>query len=228
MTEARRGRQARRQVGRRGLLQGRRAATSRATASPRRRRSSPSCSSCKALVEACLVLEEGVCDGARDRPRDDGRRRAGPAPRPLPAVLEGRPRGARHDAREARERTRRATASASRRRAILKRLVAQGRLGLKSGQGFYAYPQADEGDQADTVKLETRGDGVAIAWLANPPMNAISPEVIGDLGKVWEQVKADDEITAMVIYSLAAGRLLRRRRHQGVHADGRARAGRAS
>jgi enoyl-CoA hydratase/3-hydroxyacyl-CoA dehydrogenase len=32
-------------------------------------------------------------------------------------------------------------------------------------------------------------------------MNAISPQVIQDLGKVWEEVKADDEIKAMVIYS---------------------------
>ena len=28
---------------------------------------------------------------------------------------------------------------------ILRRLVAQGRLGAKSGQGFYPYPQPDEG-----------------------------------------------------------------------------------
>jgi enoyl-CoA hydratase/3-hydroxyacyl-CoA dehydrogenase len=42
---------------------------------------------------------------------------------------------------------------------------------------------------------------VAIAWLANPPMNAISPQVIQDLGKVWEEVKADDEVKAMVVYS---------------------------
>src|ERR671918_669811 len=80
---------------------------------------------------------------------------------------------------------------------ILKRLVAQGRLGLKSGQGFYAYPQVEcEG----TVKLEKRGE-VAIAWLAHPPMNAISPQVIQDLGKVWDQVKSDDEVKAMVVYS---------------------------
>jgi enoyl-CoA hydratase/3-hydroxyacyl-CoA dehydrogenase len=79
----------------------------------------------------------------------------------------------------------------------VKRLVAQGRLGLKSGQGFYAYPQVeDEG----VVKLEKRGE-IAIAWLANPPMNAISPQVIQDLGKVWEQVKSDDEVKAMVVYS---------------------------
>jgi enoyl-CoA hydratase/3-hydroxyacyl-CoA dehydrogenase len=32
-------------------------------------------------------------------------------------------------------------------------------------------------------------------------MNAIAPSVVEDLGKVWEQVKADDEIHAMIIYS---------------------------
>jgi enoyl-CoA hydratase / 3-hydroxyacyl-CoA dehydrogenase len=80
---------------------------------------------------------------------------------------------------------------------ILKRLVALGRLGLKTGHGFYAYPQG-EGEGA--VKLEKRGD-VAIAWLNNPPMNAISPDVIGDLGKAWEEVKSDDQVKAMVVYS---------------------------
>ena len=83
---------------------------------------------------------------------------------------------------------------------ILRRLVAQGRLGLKSGQGFYAWPQADEGDQRETVKLETRGD-VAIAWLANAPMNAISPQVIEDLGAVWEKVTSEGQVKALLIAS---------------------------
>jgi enoyl-CoA hydratase/3-hydroxyacyl-CoA dehydrogenase len=83
---------------------------------------------------------------------------------------------------------------------ILKRLVAQGRLGLKSGQGFYPYPQPDEGEQADTVKLETRGK-VAIAWLANVPMNAISPSVIKDLDTVWKRVTEGGEVRAMVVAS---------------------------
>jgi len=82
----------------------------------------------------------------------------------------------------------------------LRRLVAQGRLGQKSGQGFYAYPQADEGEQTETVKLETRGD-VAIAWLANGPMNAVSPQVIADLRTVWDRVRASDEVGAMVVAS---------------------------
>jgi enoyl-CoA hydratase / 3-hydroxyacyl-CoA dehydrogenase len=87
--------------------------------------------------------------------------------------------------------------------AILRRLVAQGRLGQKSGQGFYAYPQPDADDSApptQVVKLERRGDGVAIAWLANGQMNSISPQVIEDLGKVWRKAK-DSDVHALVIAS---------------------------
>ena len=47
---------------------------------------------------------------------------------------------------------------------MLKRLVAQNRLGKKTGQGFFPYPQPDAGEQRETVLLETRGD-IAIAWL---------------------------------------------------------------
>ncbi len=82
----------------------------------------------------------------------------------------------------------------------LRRLVAQGRLGITTGQGFYAYPQPDDGEQPEKVKLETRGP-VAIAWLANLPMNAVHPQVIADLKTIWEKVKADEEIRAMVIAS---------------------------
>ncbi len=150
----------------------------------------------KSLVEACKVLEEGV---STIREIDLGMMAgAGLDPRRglfppfwkadiegLDTMLEKLERYEEsHGERFAPPRT-------------LKRLVAQGRLGLKSGHGFYAYPQT-EGEGA--VQLEKRGD-VGIAWLANPPMNAISPQVIEDLGKVWEQVKADDELKAMVVYS---------------------------
>jgi enoyl-CoA hydratase / 3-hydroxyacyl-CoA dehydrogenase len=154
---------------------------------------------CRALIEACLLVEEGVCS-VRDI--DLGMMTgAGLDPRKgllppfwkadvegLDAVLE-RMEGLRerHGDRFAPP-------------VLLRRLVAQGRLGLKSGQGFYPYPQPDEGEQAETAKLETRGD-VAIAWLANLPMNAVSPDVIRDLKTVWEKVKSSEGVGAMVIAS---------------------------
>ena len=153
----------------------------------------------KALVEACAVLEEGVCTvreidlGMMAGAGMDPRR--GIFPPFMKADLLGLD--------VVYEKLEKATEAHGERFSppvTLKRLVAQGRLGQKAGQGFYAYPQADEGDQTETVKLETRGE-VAIAWLANMPMNAISPQVVEDLGKVWEKVKANDEVGAMVIAS---------------------------
>ena len=85
---------------------------------------------------------------------------------------------------------------------VLRRLVAQGRLGQSTGQGFYAYPQPDAEQPAEVIKLETRADGVAIAWLANGQMNSIAPQVIEDLGKVWAHVKAPGSgVHALVIAS---------------------------
>lgn len=152
----------------------------------------------KALVEACLVLEEGVCTA---REIDFGMMagagldpRRGLFPPFMKADLMGLDTALeRLEAMEEEHGERFAPPT------ILKRLVAQGRFGTKSGQGFYAYPQADEGEQTDTVKLETRGD-VAIAWLANPPMNSISPQVIKDLGTVWKKVE-DSGIRSLVIAS---------------------------
>jgi enoyl-CoA hydratase / 3-hydroxyacyl-CoA dehydrogenase len=153
----------------------------------------------KAFVEACLVLEEGVSTvreidlGMMAGAGLDPRR--GLFPPFWKADLEGL--DVWLEKLEALEESHGERFAPPR---ILKRLVAQGRLGLKSGQGFYAYPQADEGEQTDTVKLETRGD-VAIAWLANPPMNAVSPQVIKDLKTVWEKVTSEGQVGAMVIAS---------------------------
>jgi enoyl-CoA hydratase / 3-hydroxyacyl-CoA dehydrogenase len=152
-----------------------------------------------ALREACLVLEEGV---ATSRDIDFGLMGgAGMDPRRgllppfwradvdgLDVVLEKMEQAEEEHGERFSPPT------------ILKRLVAQGRLGLKSGQGFYPYPQADEGDQTDTVKLETRGD-VAIAWLANLPMNALSPQVIRDLQTVWQKVNDGGQVRSLVFAS---------------------------
>ena len=140
--------------------------------------------SLKTFVEACLVLEEGV---ATHRDIDFGMMagagldpRRGLLPPFMKADMEGLD-AVLERMESAQERYGERFAPPT----ILRRLVAQGRLGQKSGQGFYAYPQPDAEQPAEVVKLETRGDGVAIAWLANGQMNSISPQVVGDLEKVW-------------------------------------------
>ncbi len=154
----------------------------------------------KALVEACLILEEGVCTvreidlGMMAGAGLDPRR--GLFPPFWKADIDGLDKALEKIESLAEKHPDRFSVPR-----VLKRLVAQGRLGLASGQGFYAYPQADEGEQTETIKLETRSGGVAIAWLANMPMNAISPQVLADLRTVWEKLKSDGEVRALVIAS---------------------------
>jgi enoyl-CoA hydratase/3-hydroxyacyl-CoA dehydrogenase len=154
---------------------------------------------CRALIEACLLVEEGVTS-VRDV---DLGMMAGAGLDPRRGLLPPFWKADVEGLGKTLEKIENLEEKYGERFAppvTLKRLVAQGRLGLESGQGFYPYPQPDEGEQAETVKLETRGD-VAIAWLANLPMNAVSPDVIRDLGTVWERVKAADGVQAMVIAS---------------------------
>jgi enoyl-CoA hydratase/3-hydroxyacyl-CoA dehydrogenase len=155
--------------------------------------------SLKTFLEACLVLEEGV---ATHRDIDFGMMAgAGLDPRRglLPPFMKADSEGLdtileRMEAAQERHGERFTPPT------ILRRLVAQGRLGQKSGQGFYAYPQPDAEQPAEVIKLETRSDGVAIAWLANGQMNSISPQVVQDLQKVWSKVKESD-VRALVIAS---------------------------
>jgi enoyl-CoA hydratase/3-hydroxyacyl-CoA dehydrogenase len=155
--------------------------------------------SLKTLLEACLVLEEGV---ATHRDIDFGMMagagldpRRGLMPPFLKADSEGLD-GILERMENAQERYGERFSPPT----ILRRLVAQGRLGQKSGQGFYPYPQPDADQPAETVKLETRPGGVAIAWLANGQMNSISPQVVEDLGRVWARV-GETGARALVIAS---------------------------
>jgi enoyl-CoA hydratase/3-hydroxyacyl-CoA dehydrogenase len=159
--------------------------------------------SLKTFVEACLVLEEGV---ATHRDIDFGMMagagldpRRGLLPPFMKADVEGLDKILERLENAAERHGERFTPPT-----ILRRLVAQGRLGQQSGQGFYAYPLPDAEQSAEVVKLETREDGVAIAWLANGQMNSISPQVIEDLGKVWAKAKDKNShppIHALVIAS---------------------------
>jgi enoyl-CoA hydratase / 3-hydroxyacyl-CoA dehydrogenase len=155
--------------------------------------------SLKTFIEACLVLEEGV---ATHRDIDFGMMagagldpRRGLLPPFMKADVEGLDKILERLENAAERHGERFTPPT-----ILRRLVAQGRLGQQSGQGFYAYPLPDAEQPAEVVKLETREDGVAIAWLANGQMNSISPQVIEDLGKVWAKAKSSGS-HALVIAS---------------------------
>jgi enoyl-CoA hydratase/3-hydroxyacyl-CoA dehydrogenase len=155
--------------------------------------------SLKTFLEACLVLEEGV---ATHRDIDFGMM-AGAGLDPRRGLLPPFMRADSEGLDTVLERLENAEERYGERFApptILRRLVAQGRLGQKSGQGFYAYPRPDAEQPAEVIKLETREDGVAIAWLANGQMNSISPQVAGDLEKVWRQVE-ESGVRALVIAS---------------------------
>jgi enoyl-CoA hydratase/3-hydroxyacyl-CoA dehydrogenase len=154
---------------------------------------------CRALIEACLLVEEGV---ASVRDIDLGMMAgAGLDPRRglLPPFWKADVEGL-DKVLERMEQLQERHGDRFAPPVTLRRLVAQGRFGISTGQGFYPYPQPDAGEQPETVKLETRGE-VAVAWLSNLPMNAVSPDVIRDLGTVWERVKAAEGVNAMVIAS---------------------------
>jgi enoyl-CoA hydratase/3-hydroxyacyl-CoA dehydrogenase len=155
--------------------------------------------SLKTFLESCLVLEEGV---ASHRDIDFGMM-AGAGLDPRRGLLPPFMRADSEGLDSVLERMENAQERYGERftpPTILRRLVAQGRLGQKTGQGFYAYPQPDAEQPAGVIKLETRDDGVAIAWLANGQMNSISPQVAGDLEKVWSKIK-DSGVRALVIAS---------------------------
>ncbi len=148
----------------------------------------------KALVESCLVLEEGV---ASLKDIDLGMLAgAGIIPPPfaradqlgLDTVLARLERAAEEWGESFEPPT------------ILHRLVAQGRLGVATGQGFFPYARPDAGWDERPVKLETRGE-LALAWLDRPPANSISPAVVVALRDVWAEVERSAEIRALVFVS---------------------------
>jgi enoyl-CoA hydratase/3-hydroxyacyl-CoA dehydrogenase len=155
----------------------------------------------KTLVEACLVLEEGVAS-AKDV--EIGMMMgAGILPGPFARADEA----GLDTILEQLERARSEWGEVFEPPVLLRRLVAQGRLGKKTGQGFFPYPQPDAGDQRETVLLETRGD-VAVAWLNRPPANPLSPQLVRDLISVWEEVEGKARalvIASSNIFTFSAG-----------------------
>ncbi|HEX8082918.1 MAG TPA: enoyl-CoA hydratase-related protein [Solirubrobacteraceae bacterium] len=153
----------------------------------------------KAVREACLVLEEGVAEA---RAIDLGMM-AGAGMDPRRGILPPLMRSDIEGLDTVLEKMEKAYTDHGERfepPAILKRLVAQGRLGQKSGQGFFPWPRPSEGFTEPPVQLEKR-DGYAIAWLNNPPANSLSPDVIKAIARVWEEVEGDEACRALIFAS---------------------------
>ncbi|HLL85939.1 MAG TPA: enoyl-CoA hydratase-related protein [Thermoleophilaceae bacterium] len=144
----------------------------------------------KALVECCQLIEEDVA-GVKEI--DLGMMAgAGIVPGPLARADEQ----GLDDVLAALERAEAAWGPHFSPPRVLRRLVSQGRLGRKAGQGFFPYPQPAE--ELETLQLEER-DGASIVWLNRPPTNPISPQVITDLGEAWRRL--DGQARAVVIAS---------------------------
>src|SRR3954451_19691401 len=146
----------------------------------------------KTIVESCLVLEDGVSSlkdieigmmaGAGILP--------GPFTRADDQGLD--------EVLAALERAQQEWGAAYAPPKILRRLVGQGRLGKKTGQGFSPYPQPDPDGTKETILLETRGD-IGIVWFNRPPANALAPEVVRELGELWKQL--DGQLRVLIFAS---------------------------
>ena len=173
--------------------------------------------SLKAIVESCLVLEEGEAS-AKDI--EIGMMMgAGILPGPFSRADEQ----GLDSVLEALERAQAEWGEGFEAPLVLRRLVAQGRLGKKTGQGFFPYPQPDEGQSRETIALETRGH-VGIVWLNRPPANPLSPQVISELTELWAEI--DGELRAVVfassnVFTFSAGADIKAFTKMDPETDGR-------
>ena len=166
----------------------------------------------KALVEACLLLEDGM---ATVRDIDLGMMAgAGLIPPPFARAdqtgLDNVLAELEHAAVEWGEQFAPPL--------ILRRLVAQGRLGTKSGQGFFAYKQPDEGfEQGEAVaardarRLRDRLAGPPAGELAVAAGHQRARQGLGPRRRGRVDPRADHRLRE-------SDAVVRGRRHQGVHA----------
>jgi enoyl-CoA hydratase/carnithine racemase len=167
---------------------------SRADAGAASAAESPELDWLRALVESCLVIEEGV---AAMKDVDLALMAGGGI---VPPPLQRADRDGLDEVLAALERAAAERGEGYEPPIMLRRLVAQGRLGVKTGQGFFAYPQPDPGWEQSPVKLETRG-AVALAWLDRPPANSLSPEVLEALRRLWSEVSEGGAVRTLVFAS---------------------------
>lgn len=147
----------------------------------------------RALVEAVLIVEEGIGNA---REVDLGMMMgAGIAPGPLAQA----DKLGLDNALMALESAQKQWGDGFAPPTLLRRLVAQGRTGRASGQGFFAYPQVEFPEEGG-VALEKRGS-VAIAWLKVKPVNPVGETLLTGLKAAHEAAEADPQIKSLVIAS---------------------------
>src|SRR4051794_5551982 len=157
--------------------------------------------SLKTIVESCLVLEDGV---ASLKDIEIGMMAgAGILPGPFSRADEQ----GLDEVLAALERAQQEWGESYAPPKVLRRLVAQGRLGKKTGQGFFPYPQPDPDGEKETILFETRGD-VGIVWFNRPPANALAPQVIRELSELWKQIEGQVRVLVFAssnIFTFCAG-----------------------
>ena len=81
---------------------------------------------------------------------------------------------------------------------LLRRMVEEGRLGVKTGRGFYEYGSVEE-KKMNTIVVRVEPP---IAWIVlNRPerLNAISPEMLDELSKALDELEEDERVRVVII-----------------------------
>ena len=81
---------------------------------------------------------------------------------------------------------------------LLKEMVEKGKLGVKSGEGFYTYPEFEE-ERMENIIIRYEKP---IAWiLLNRPdkLNALSPKLLSELSTALDKIEDNNEIRVVVI-----------------------------
>ena len=155
----------------------------------------------KTLVESCLVLEEGEAS-AKDI--EIGMMMgAGILPGPFSRADEP----GLDTVLEALERAQAEWGEGFEPPTVLRRLVAQGRLGKKAGQGFFPYPQPDAGDRARPCCSRPAATWASCGSTGRPPTRC-RPRGDSELTALWEEI--DGKLRAVVfatsnIFTFSAG-----------------------